>query len=141
MSILHCSHKWWLSYLSSTICAGKSTIKETSQTFYKMMVLPSIYHGSENWTLTKSQDSRILAAEMRFLVAGYSLEDSKKNPMYGRNWILCVYSIGLLSIGWNGWNILNELVDDCCIPKQLINCKSKGRRGVGRPKKRSRDQL
>jgi hypothetical protein len=51
--------------------AGKVT-KETLLRFCKIMVIPTLLHGSECWTLTKGQKSRLEAAEMRFLrsVAG-----------------------------------------------------------------------
>ena len=59
----------------------KSASKGTRLKFYKVMVLPSLLFGIENWTLTKGQTSRIQAAEMRFLrhVAGYSLHDHRRN--------------------------------------------------------------
>ena len=57
------------------------------------------------------QPSRIQAAEMRFFryVAGYTLHDHRRNTdIYGRNWIVWVYSTGLPSIGWIGGNIFAE---------------------------------
>ena len=48
------------------------------------MALPTLLYESQNWTLTKSQASRIQAAEMRFIrnVAGYTqmcIRDSCNN--------------------------------------------------------------
>ena len=53
----------------------KSASKGTRLKFYKVMGLPTLLYGSENWTLTKGQASRIQAAKMRFLrhVAGYKM--------------------------------------------------------------------
>ena len=52
----------------------KSASKRTRLKFYKVMVLPTLLYGAENWTLTKGQASRIQAAEMRLLrhVAWYT---------------------------------------------------------------------
>ena len=59
----------------------KSASKGTRLKFYKVMALPTLLYGSENWTVTKGQASRIQAAEMRFLrhVAGYTLRDHRRN--------------------------------------------------------------
>jgi hypothetical protein len=45
------------------------------------MAIPTFLYGSECWTLTKRQRSRLEAAEMRFLrsVAGYRLIDYRRN--------------------------------------------------------------
>jgi hypothetical protein len=60
--------------------AGKVR-KETSLRFYKIMAIPTLLYGSECWTLTKRQKSRLEAAEMRILrsVAGYRLIDHRRN--------------------------------------------------------------
>ena len=44
----------------------KSASKGTRLKFYKMMALPTLLYGSENWTLIKGQASGIQASEMRF---------------------------------------------------------------------------
>ena len=45
------------------------------------MAFPTLLYMSENWTLIKSQPSRVQAAEIRFLshVPGYTLRDRKRN--------------------------------------------------------------
>ena len=43
----------------------KSASKGTRLKFYKMMALPTLLYGSENWTLTKAQTSHIQPANMR----------------------------------------------------------------------------
>jgi hypothetical protein len=45
------------------------------------MAKPTLLYGSECWTLTKGQKSRLEAEEMRFLrsVAGYRLIDHRRN--------------------------------------------------------------
>jgi hypothetical protein len=62
------------------LLAGKVR-KETLLRFYRIMAIPTLLYGSECWTLTKRQKSRLEAAEMRFLrtVAGYQLIDHRHN--------------------------------------------------------------
>jgi hypothetical protein len=45
------------------------------------MAIPTLLYGSECWTLTKRQKSRLDAAEMCFLrsVAGYRVIDHRRN--------------------------------------------------------------
>ena len=47
--------------------------------FYKVMAVPVLMYGSENWSLNRSAKRKIEAAEMRFLrpMAGYTLWDKK----------------------------------------------------------------
>jgi hypothetical protein len=79
--------------------------KETILKLY-ILVLPTFFYGSENWTLTASQNRRIEAAEMKLLrpLAGHALNDHKTNDSirhelqtecildkkneYRRNWLL-----------------------------------------------------
>ena len=60
----------------------KSASKGTCIKLYKVMALPTLIYGSENWTLMKGQASRIQAAEMRWFLrhmAGYTLPDHRRN--------------------------------------------------------------
>ena len=45
--------------------------------FYKVMAVPALMYGSENWSLNRSDKRKIKSAEMRFLKprAGYTLLD------------------------------------------------------------------
>ena len=48
---------------------------------YKVMAVPVLMYGSENWSLNWSYKRKIEAAEMRFLrpMAGYALLDKKRS--------------------------------------------------------------
>ena len=98
------------------------------------MALPALLYGSENWTLTKGQASRIQAPEMRFLrhVERYILHDHRRNTDIRQE--LNIMSIGLLDriaqYRLNWWEHLCRMTDSR-IPKQLWNYKPRARRGVG----------
>ncbi|KAJ4434931.1 hypothetical protein ANN_23503 [Periplaneta americana] len=87
-----------LSYISSTDVENKlnkflrliGTIKrtlinkvdrKTVLKFYKTLAIPTLLYGSETWILTRAQQRRIEAAEMRLLrpLAGFRLQDHKRN--------------------------------------------------------------
>ena len=48
--------------------------------YYKVMAVPVLMYGSENWPLNRSDKRKIEAAEIRFLrpMAGYTLQGKKK---------------------------------------------------------------
>ena len=105
-------------------------------------VLPKFLYGLENWTLTASQRRRIEAAEMKLLrpLAGYTLYDHKTNDYIRRElWIKGI----LDKIDEYRRNWLSHLQR---MPQNRIRLKSyhyrpQGRRTIGRPKKRWREQL
>ena len=59
---------------------GKTKLS-TKIKFYKVMAVPVLMYGSENWSLNRSDKRKIEAAEMRFLrpKTGYTLSNKKRN--------------------------------------------------------------
>ena len=59
---------------------GKTQLS-TQIKFYKVMTVPVLVYGSENWSINRSDKRKIEAAEMRFLIpmAGYTLWDKKRS--------------------------------------------------------------
>ena len=57
---------------------GKTQLS-THIKFYKVMAVPVLMYGSENWSLNQSDKRKIETAEMRFLkpIAEYKLLDKK----------------------------------------------------------------
>jgi hypothetical protein len=120
----------------------KKVRKETILKIYNNLVLPTFLYGSENWTLTALQRRIIEAAEMMLLrpLAGYTLLNHKTNDSvrrelqtecildkiddYRRNWILHLQRMPLNRI-----------------PLKSYHYRPQGRRTIGRPKKRWREQL
>jgi len=115
---------------------------ETILKIYNNLVTPTFLYGSENWTLTALQRRRIEVAEMKSLrpLAGYTLYDHKTNDSvrrelqtecildnideYGRNWLLHL-----------------QRMPPNRIPLKSYHYRPQGRRTIGRPKKRWREQL
>ena len=59
---------------------GKTQLS-TQIKFHKVMAVPVLMYGSENWSLNRSDKRKIEAAEMRLLrsLAGYTLWDKKRS--------------------------------------------------------------
>ena len=59
---------------------GKTQLS-TQIKFYKVMAVPVLMYGSENWSLNRSDKRKIEAAEMRFLrpLVGYPLWNKKRS--------------------------------------------------------------
>ena len=59
---------------------GKTQLS-TQIKFYKVIAIPVLMYGSENWSLNRSDKRKIEAAEMRYLIptAGYKFLDKKRN--------------------------------------------------------------
>jgi hypothetical protein len=55
--------------------------KSSRMKIYNTLAIPALIYGSEIWTLTQQDKSRLQSSEMKFLrrTAGYTLLDHKKN--------------------------------------------------------------
>jgi hypothetical protein len=69
---------WDLEYILEYFCCTECTIlrtwkgktrQDTQLRFYKVMAIPALLYGSEAWTVTARDTSRIHVAEMHFLRA------------------------------------------------------------------------
>jgi len=120
----------------------KKVRTETILKIYNTLVLPTFLYWSENWTLTALQRRRIEVAEMKLLrpLAGYTLYDHKTNEYIRRE----LRITGILDkIGEYRRNWLSHLqrMPQNQIPLKSYHYGPQGRRTIGRPKKRWREQL
>ncbi|KAJ4436535.1 hypothetical protein ANN_16566 [Periplaneta americana] len=115
--------------------------KETIMKFYKVIAIPTCLYGSETWTMTKRDISRLQAAEMRFLraTAGYSITDRKRNTDI-RKELNAENLIKKAEEYRSSWSQHVQRMSNGRIPKQIMEYKPKGRRSLGRPRKRWIDQ-
>ena len=116
--------------------------KETKLRIHNITAKAALKFGSETWVLKKREEQRLEAAQMTFLryFLGITKLDKEKNQCISER---------------NGTeNILKEIkqyqekwlqqvqrMDTNRIPKQALQYKPKGRRHIGRPRKRWRDQF
>ena len=106
------------------------------------MAVPALLYGSEHWTLTKSQEQRIEASEMRFLrsVAGYTIADRKRSEDI-RTELNIFRLMDKITQYREEWLQHINRMDNNRIPKRILHYKPSGRRNVGRPYKRWTDQF
>jgi len=120
----------------------KKVRTETVLKLYNTLILPTFLYGSENWTLTASQRRRIEAAEMRLLrpLAGYTLYDHKTNNAI-RKELRITNILDKIDEYRKKWLLHIHRMPQNRIPLKSYNYRPQGRRSIGRPKKRWREQL
>jgi hypothetical protein len=115
---------------------------ETILKLYNTLILPTFLYGSESWTLTASQRRRIEGAEMKLLrpLAGYTLYDHKANDSIRRELqITCI--LDKIDEYRLNWLLHLQRMPQNRIPLKSYHYRPQGRRTIGRPKKRWREQL
>ena len=115
---------------------------ETILKIYNTLVMPTFLYGSENWTLTALQRRRIEAAEMKLLrpLAGYTLYDHKTNDSVRRE-LKTECILDKIDENRRNWFLHLQRMPQNRIPLKSYHCRPQGRRTIGRPKKRWREQL
>jgi len=115
---------------------------ETILKLYNTLVLPTFLYGSENWALTASQRRRTEAAEMKLLrpLAGYTLYDHKTNDSVRRKLQTdCI--LDNIDKYRRNWLLHLQRIPQNRIPLKSYHYRPQGKRTIGRPKKRWREQL
>jgi len=115
---------------------------ETILKIYNTLVLPTFLYGSENWTLTALQRRRIEAAEMKLLrpLAGCTLYDHKTNDNIRRE-LRITGILDKIDEYRGNWLLHLQRMPQNRIPLKSYRYRPQGRRTIGRPKKRWREQL
>jgi hypothetical protein len=115
---------------------------ETILKIYNTLILSTFLYGSENLTFTALQRRRIEEAEMKLLrpLAGYTLYDHKTNDSIRRELQnTCILDkIDEYSLNWF---LHLQRMPQNRIPLKSYRYRPQGRRTIGRPKKRWREQL
>jgi hypothetical protein len=67
--------------ITNNVFRPKKALKKTRIKLYSTLALPSLFYGSENWTIKARAVTRITAAEIKYKTrtAGYNLTDHKTN--------------------------------------------------------------
>ncbi|PSN31081.1 hypothetical protein C0J52_25365 [Blattella germanica] len=106
------------------------------------MAIPILLYGSETWTLTSNQLRRIEAAEMKLLrpQAGYTLYDHKRNADI-RTKLNITPILDTIKNYRNNWHAHVLRMPYNRLPQRIYHYRPDGRRDIGRPRKRWKDQL
>ena len=118
--------------------------KETKLRIHNITAKAALKFGSEAWVLKKKEEQRLEAAQMKFLrhLLGITKLDKEKNQ--------CIRE----KTGAQNTSIVKEIkqcqkkwlqhvqrMDRNRLPRQALKYRPEGRRNIGRPKKRWRDQF
>ena len=115
--------------------------KNTMMKFYRSMSIPAVTYGSETWTITNKNMSRITAAEMRFLrkVQGVTLLDRNRSEDI-RNNLSQKPLYDIIKDRKTNWKNHLQRMDYERLPRKVLSYKAKGKRPIGRPMKRWSDK-
>ena len=101
------------------------------------MAAPVLLYGSESWISTRPQESKIQAAEMRFLrrTKGCSRREQIRNEDIRRE--LNIYNLNEKVTEYRSkWKDHVERMPRERVPLKVLKYSPEGRRDVGRPRKR-----
>lgn len=116
--------------------------KHTRTRLYKTLARPVLCYGSEAWTLRKCDENRITASEMKFMrrTAGYTKWDHQRNEDI-------LQELGLEPIlqyihqYQENWFLHVKRMPRSRIPRAVLNYRPSGKRSLGRPVKRWRENF
>jgi len=116
--------------------------KETKLRIHNITAKAALKFGSEFWVLRKREEQRLEAARMKFLrhLLGLTKLDKEKNQCI-REKTGAQNIVKEIKQYQEKWLRHVQRMDTNRLSKQALQCKPKGRRNIGRPRKRWRDQL
>jgi len=121
---------------------GKQMNKETKLRIHNITAKTALKFGSDVWVLKKREEQRLEAAQMKFLrhLLGVPNLDKEKYRCIRQN-TGAQNIVKEIKQYQKKWLQHVQRMDTKRIPKQALQYKPKGRRYIGRPRKRWRDQL
>jgi len=121
---------------------GKQMNKETKLRIHNITAKTALKFGSEAWVLKKRQEQHLEAAQKKFLrhLLGITNLDKEKNHCI-RDKTGAQNIVEEIKEYQKKWLQRVQRTDTNKIPKQALQYRAKGRRNIGWPKKRWRDQL
>ena len=116
--------------------------KETKLRIHNITAKAALKLGSEVWVLKKREEQRLEAAQMKFLrhLLGITKLDREKNQCI-RQKTGAQDIVQEIKQYQEKWLQNVQRMDTNRLPKQALQYKPNGRRNIGRPRKRWRDQL
>ena len=116
--------------------------KETKLRIHNITNKAALKFGSEIWVLKKREEQGLEAAQMKFLrhLLGIT-KIGKENNQCIRQKTGAQNMVKETEQYKEKWQHHVQKMDTNRLPKQALHYKPKGRRNIGRPRKRWRDQL
>ena len=120
----------------------KQMNKDTKLRIHNITAKAALKFGSEAWVLRKREEQRLEAAQIKFLrhLLGITKLDKEKNQsIRGKTGAQNI--VKEIKQYQKKWLQHVKRMDTNRIPKQALQYRTKGRRKIGGPRKRWRDQL
>ena len=116
--------------------------KETKLRIHNITAKAALKFGSEAWVLKKREEQRLEVHQMKFLrqLLGITKLDKEKNKCI-REKTGVKNMLREIKQYQKKWLQHVQRMDTSRLSKQTLKCRPEGRRNIGRPKKRWRDQL
>ena len=116
--------------------------KETKLRIHNIIAKAALKFGSEAWVLKKREEQSLQAGQIKFLrhLLGITKLDNGKNQCI-RQKTGAQNIVKEIKQYQKKWLQIVQRMDTNRLPKQALQYKPKGRRNIGRPRKRWRDQL
>jgi hypothetical protein len=116
--------------------------RHTRIRIYKTLARPVLSYGSEAWTIRRTDEKRLISAEMRFLrrTAGYTRWDHKRNEGILTELQISQITEFIYQYRKNCKEHVDRMSSDR-IPKMILKYQPKGKRNLGRPLKRWKDSV
>jgi len=120
----------------------KKMNKETKLRIHNITAKEALKFGSEAWVLKKREEKRLQAAQMKFLrnLLGITKLHKETNQCI-REKTGAQNTVKEIKQYQEKWLQHVQRMDTNRKPKQVLQYKPRGRRNIGRPGKRWRDQL
>lgn len=121
----------------NTVFKTSHVQKHTRLKVYKTLARPVLTYGSEAWTIRKADEQRLTTAEMRFMrrTAGCSLLEHRKNVDILQE-LKMDPIVNFVQQYRLQWKQHVERMDRTRWPKQILTYVPRGKRKLGRPRKR-----
>ena len=134
--------KFKLLYISLRNLSDEQMNKETKLRIHNITAKAALKFGSEARILKKREEQRLEAAQMKFLrqVLVITKLDKERNQCI-RQKTGAQKVVKEIKQYREKWLQHVQRMDTNRLPKQALRYKPKGRRNIGRPRKRWRDQL
>jgi hypothetical protein len=124
---------------------GKQIKKQRTKTklrIHSIRAKAALKFGSEAWVLKRREEQRLQGAQMKFLrhLLGITKLENENNQTI-REKLVVQNTVKEVKQYQRKWLQHVQRMDTNKIPKQTLQYRPKGRRNIGRPRKRWRDQL
>jgi hypothetical protein len=115
--------------------------RHTRIRIYKTLARPVLSYGSEAWTVRRTDDRRLISAEIRFpRTAGYTRWDHKRNEDILTELQMSQITEFIYQYKKNWKEHVDRMSSDR-IQKMILKYQPKGKRNLGRPLKRRKDSV